>query len=210
MDTLNAAEVYEFDLDGGRVCLDFVNTLGSTSGEHLTSYHDLVAFAQQSQLITRDEANGLQKTAMDAPRDAGRVFVRAIRLREALRTVFEAVAAERPVPQSGVRILNEELGNALHHARVVDEADGQFSWGWTPSEELERLLWPIARSAADVLTSDQERSKVRECGASDCRWLFLDTSKNRSRQWCSMSSCGNREKARRHYERVKEKRRRTA
>ena len=65
------------------------------------------------------------------------------------------------------------------------------------------MLWPISRAAADLLVSDTERRKVRQCGAGDCEWLFLDTSKNRSRQWCSMQCCGNREKARRHYQRVR-------
>src|SRR3989442_8269959 len=68
------------------------------------------------------------------------------------------------------------------------------------------LIWPIARSAADLLTSDEQRQLVRECGAPDCLWLFLDTTKNRSRQWCSMQSCGNREKARRHYQRLRAQR----
>jgi predicted RNA-binding Zn ribbon-like protein len=42
---------------------------------------------------------------------------------------------------------------------------------------------------------------VGECEGEGCSWLFLDTSRNRSRRWCSMEDCGNRAKARRHYER---------
>ena len=42
---------------------------------------------------------------------------------------------------------------------------------------------------------------VRECGASDCAWLFLDTSKNHHRRWCDMTRCGNRAKVRRFYAR---------
>src|SRR5256885_1943109 len=68
------------------------------------------------------------------------------------------------------------------------------------------LIWSITRSAADLPTSDEQRQLVRECGAPDCLWLFVDTTKNRSRQWCSMQSCGNREKARRHYQRMRERR----
>jgi len=43
--------------------------------------------------------------------------------------------------------------------------------------------------------------RVRECDGAACTWLFLDQSRNRSRRWCSMESCGNRAKARRHYHR---------
>ena len=49
---------------------------------------------------------------------------------------------------------------------------------------------------------------VRICGADDCLWIFLDTSKNRTRRWCDMKQCGNRMKARRFYERQKDERRR--
>jgi predicted RNA-binding Zn ribbon-like protein len=68
---------------------------------------------------------------------------------------------------------------------------------------MDAPLWGVTRSAADLLTSDTERPLVRECSAEDCHWLFLDTTRNRSRQWCSMKSCGNRQKARRHYQRVR-------
>jgi predicted RNA-binding Zn ribbon-like protein len=43
--------------------------------------------------------------------------------------------------------------------------------------------------------------RVRECANHDCGWLFLDLSRNRSRKWCDMSSCGNRAKVRRFRER---------
>ncbi|HXO42658.1 MAG TPA: CGNR zinc finger domain-containing protein, partial [Thermoanaerobaculia bacterium] len=57
-------------------------------------------------------------------------------------------------------------------------------------------------SAAELLTSDKWR-RVRECAGSDCTWLFLDRSRNRSRRWCAMQTCGNRAKARRHYRRAR-------
>jgi len=54
-----------------------------------------------------------------------------------------------------------------------------------------------------VLTGEA-LARVRECGGTACNWLFLDESRNRSRRWCSMESCGNRAKARRHYHRSRE------
>jgi predicted RNA-binding Zn ribbon-like protein len=68
-----------------------------------------------------------------------------------------------------------------------------------------RILWTVARSAAELLTSDH-LGAVRVCAGSGCGWLFLDLSRNRSRRWCAMSDCGNREKARRHYQRVRQAR----
>jgi predicted RNA-binding Zn ribbon-like protein len=60
------------------------------------------------------------------------------------------------------------------------------------------MLWPVVRDAADLLTS-KELNRVGRCADERCGWLFVDTSRNRSRRWCSMESCGNRAKARRHY-----------
>ena len=200
------ATEYVFDLDAGRVCLDFVNTLSSTSGDHLNSYRDLLAFARQANLLTRSETNRLHSVGVMDPKDAAQVLARAKRLRAALRGIFSAVAADQPVDLADLGVLNNELAIGLGHARVGLAGETGYGWEWGPPVDLDAPLWQIARSAADLLTSDDERSLVRECGASDCHWLFVDTSKNRSRQWCSMSSCGNREKARRHYQRLRERR----
>ncbi|MBI4413448.1 MAG: CGNR zinc finger domain-containing protein, partial [candidate division NC10 bacterium] len=78
-----------------------------------------------------------------------------------------------------------------------------FAWRWTgDGQRLDRMLWAVTRSAADLLTSG-ELAAVRECEAETCAWLFMDRSRNRSRRWCDMKACGNRAKARRHYERKK-------
>ena len=66
------------------------------------------------------------------------------------------------------------------------------------------LLAPALWSAGDLLTGPQ-LARVRECANDKCLWLFLDESKNGTRRWCSMSACGNRAKAHRHYLRSKEK-----
>jgi predicted RNA-binding Zn ribbon-like protein len=187
---------YVFDLDGGRLCLDFANTHSLRTGEHLNTYADLLAFARQSGVITPDQQKRLQGAS-----DEG-VLRRAHALRSALFGIFSAVAAGREPPQAHMEVFNAALAGALSQARLVPRGD-EFGWGWA-SLSPEFPLWEVVRSAADVLTSPDVR-KVRECGAAECRWLFIDTSKNRSRQWCSMQSCGNREKARRHYERTRVK-----
>jgi predicted RNA-binding Zn ribbon-like protein len=196
---------YQFDLDGGRACLNFTNTHDS-AGEHLTAYPDLLAFAAQSMLVTPQDAAWLHAEALREPVRAEGVIVRAHRLREAIYGIFSAVAAGEAPRESYVDQLNVELAATLQHARVLPAwsiADAGrepiYRWGWVGGS-LDLPLWPITRSAADLLTDDHERRRVRECGGADCRWLFLDSSKNQTRQWCSMRSCGNREKARRHYQ----------
>jgi predicted RNA-binding Zn ribbon-like protein len=196
---------FVFDLDAGIVCLDFVNTRSATSGDHLNVFAALIAFARQSHLLTQFEADRLHAQAASSPAQAETTLERARRLRRALFRIFSTVAADGQPSPADLDVLNEEIGASLSHASVRVTDDGAFDWTWS-GDGIDRVLWPITRSAADLLTSDTERPKVRECGAGDCRWLFLDTSKNRSRQWCSMQSCGNREKARRHYQRLKARR----
>jgi predicted RNA-binding Zn ribbon-like protein len=187
-----------FELDAGRPCLDFANTHDSAS-EHLNTYADLVAFALQSHLITRDDADWLHAAADADPSAARAVLQRSLELRAAIYAIFSSCAAQRVPAEPELQDLNAELPASLCHARVVPDGSG-YGWGWT-QPELETPLWSITRSAADLLTSDADRARVRQCGGLDCHWLFMDTSKNRSRQWCSMTSCGNRAKARRHYQR---------
>lgn len=94
-----------------------------------------------------------------------------------------------------------EDGDGRH---VPGDAAGRFAWSWADEPlDLEMPLWPIARSAAELLTSPAALPTLRLCASERCAWLFLDTSRNGSRRWCSMRTCGNRAKARRHHARVR-------
>jgi predicted RNA-binding Zn ribbon-like protein len=193
-----------FDLTGGYLCLDFANTLDNRTGERrqelLNSYRDLVAWGEQARIVTDKEARQLLEEEEKHPADAAVVLQHAIILREALYRILEK-AVEDVVPEKpDLLILSEALAQGMAQAQIVAEGDG-FSWGWVAKEEaLASILWIVARSAAELLTSEL-RPGVRLCAADDCGWLFLDTSKNHSRRWCNMKSCGNRAKARRYIER---------
>jgi len=128
------------------------------------------------------------------------VFVRAVGLREAVYGIFSALARQRTPGAGDLAGLNDELRRALIHQTVEPCGDG-FDWAWEESAEaLDPMLWPVARSAADLLVS-AEAVQVRECAAPSCSWLFVDRSRSRRRKWCDMAVCGNRAKARRHYRR---------
>jgi predicted RNA-binding Zn ribbon-like protein len=132
---------------------------------------------------------------------ANDVLQQAITLREATYRIFSNVAAVHPPAPDDLGILNVALPDAMSHLQVVALPTG-FTWDWTASlDALDQMLWPVVRSAADLLTSD-DLDRVREC-ADDrgCGYLFIDRSRNRSRRWCSMESCGNRAKVVRYLER---------
>ena len=85
---------------------------------------------------------------------------------------------------------------------MVREGD-KFVWHWRdPEASLESVMWVIVRSAAELLHF--RRFAVRTLlRRENCRWFFVDRTKNHGRRWCEMRVCGNRDKARRHYQRSK-------
>jgi predicted RNA-binding Zn ribbon-like protein len=193
---------FQFDLSGGHLALDFANSISRRDSpektvDRLNSYSDLISFAQQTTILVSEEAEAVQRKAESQPRHAAQLLRVAIALREAMFRVFLARADGKSVPAADLKLLDETAIDALAHRHIV-AANGGYQWQWEDDPRLERILWPIAESAAKLLTSP-DLKKIRECDASDCYWLFLDNSRNRSRRWCTMSACGNREKARRHY-----------
>jgi predicted RNA-binding Zn ribbon-like protein len=201
-------EPYRFEFIGGEPCLDFTNTVGgdrrTTTTEHLHGYGELVAWARQGELLTPAQARALLLRAQREPAGAAEALRDALELREALFDIFFALSGgKRPAPER-LEVLNRALAEALRHRRVV-QSGRTFSLGWDGSDDLRRMLWPVALSAAELLAG-QGGAPVKLCGmweASGCGWLFVDESRNGSRRWCSMKDCGNRAKARRHYHRVK-------
>jgi predicted RNA-binding Zn ribbon-like protein len=196
---------------GGRLSLGFANTADWHASDHpvefLTSYSDLVAWSQRVGILTDHQAQRLLKKAARRPEDTTAVLERAIALREAIYRIFSAISRGRPPQAADLATFNAELSRALAQSRIVSTAE-VFVWDWTGAEEaLDRMLWPVVHDAADLLTSE-ELYRVGQCADDRCGWLFLDTSRNRSRRWCSMEDCGNRAKARRHYERKRAVRRR--
>lgn len=192
-------------LVGGRLCLDFCNTTRDRTGspeERISDYAELVGWSWRAGILNGEEAARLKRMARRSPTEALTVVERAIALREATHQVFSAAAAGRRVQGDALELLNAELGRAMARSQVV-AADGSFTWVWSEGgRALDSMLWPIARSAADLLTGG-DLSAVRQCSGHACGWLFLDTSRNRTRRWCEMRICGNRAKARRHHERVR-------
>jgi predicted RNA-binding Zn ribbon-like protein len=196
---------------GGWLCLDFVNRgdprHAADRRDFLDSYPALVAWGRHAGAIGPAQGERLLAAASGDAGQARRVLDRAVRLREALYPILARVAGRQPparqdLDQLNAELdqLNAELGEAMRHLRVAWSAAG-FSWEWDAGPALDQVLWPVVWSAADLLARGPLH-RIRECpGAGNCGWLFLDLSKNASRRWCDMRSCGNRAKVRRHYAR---------
>ncbi len=193
-----------FELTGGRLCLDFANTIDSRPTERpkelLGSYSDLLAWSVQAGALQPADAGRLVRRAVRRAPEAERVLARAREIRKAIFEVFSGSAGGRRPRPEALAVLERALPGALSRLRLVP-VKGGFNWDWLQEEDaLDAMLWPVVKSAADLLTSE-ELKRVRECAADNCAWLFIDGSKNGTRRWCDMTVCGNRNKARRFYER---------
>jgi predicted RNA-binding Zn ribbon-like protein len=201
---VKARRTVHFEITGGNLALDLANTRERRPTpqplEHLQRYEDLVAWAVQADAVRAEEGATLRTWAARRPRAARAALGRALQLREAIFTVFSALAGGRPLPAGALARLNRALPATLSRLRLAARAKGA-SWTWTEAPHLDRILWPVLRAAALLLTS-AEGGRVRECAARDCAWLFIDRSHNRTRRWCNMTVCGNREKARRFQRRA--------
>src|SRR5215203_3121399 len=194
-----------FELRGGVVCLDFVNTVGwrftDRPIEYLRSYEDLLDWGRQAGLLAPEETEGLTRQATLDPEGSQETLSRALALREAIHRLISRAVAGEAKDESDLSALNRELSIALSRLRVIP-AGGAYGWGWDRSQDdggslLDSPLWPVAQSAAELLTSPK-LARVKVCAGEGCGWVFLDESRNASRVWCDSRDCGNRERVRRH------------
>jgi predicted RNA-binding Zn ribbon-like protein len=194
---------------GGRLCLDFANTvngrLTSSPEDLLAAVEDLAVWGRRMGLLSEVDAATFVDAASASPREAAVAHARAVDLREDLYGVFVAIATGERPPASQVRSLMDIYRASLASAELVAGTDGP--WQWQPSAtddplQLVWLVWPVIHSALDLLTS-VDLPRLRRCAGADrgCAGLFVDETRNGIRRWCSMDGCGSRAKMRRLYAR---------
>ncbi len=188
---------------GGSLSLDFVNTEAwrgnvPQRGERLTGYGEIALWAGHVGILGRAGVKRLMEEASQRADAAAAVLATALGLRDALGRILTAPARTAP---DDLAVLNAVLARAPTRTGLAATGSG-FAWTMTETDPLEQPLWPVVWDAAELLVSGRAE-RVGCCSDPDCAWVFLDTSRNRSRRWCSMADCGNRNKARRHYERAR-------
>jgi len=188
-----------FQLIAGHPTLDFVNTLDwrfrkSGSEELLKSYDDLLRFTEQSKLLSPSQTKRLRRAVKKST--ANIVLIRCIEFREAIAQVLYSILNKRSPSATQMKILERHLKEVQLH-QSLDWKNAQLGWRFSEASNVAVLpLWLLSRSTSDLMISEQ-MLRLRSCDNQECRWLFLDTSKNHTRRWCDMKLCGNRMKARR-------------
>lgn len=196
------------EIVGGHPAVDFVNTVHSWVDPVLRDYLQtpahLIGWCLHMGLIGAADARRLMRLA---PKEGNRLLEEARALREAIYGVLSARLDGRQ-NDAALALLNRTLEKTARWRRLEDEKDG-FAWRHRVKAGRSRsLLSPIAFAAAELLTSP-ELARLKACSPPEgCGWLFLDRSRNASRTWCSMKTCGNVAKLRRY--RARQSRRKNA
>ncbi|MDT0614164.1 CGNR zinc finger domain-containing protein [Streptomyces sp. DSM 40712] len=174
-----------YRFDPGALCLELLTTGGPGAyarWEVLYEPADLAAWADRSRL---PDGLDLAVDRADVERARG--------LRDALFLLTADRAHGRPLRPAHLDVVNAAAAEPPLVTRI--EPDG--TRGWAPGATGTRLLSTVAHDAIELFTGPYAE-RIRECGAPDCRLLFVDTSRPGRRRWCSMEHCGNREKVRAH------------
>ena len=173
----------------GAAALELCNTFagwGEDAGrEYLLSYEHLVVWARERGLVGAGEVTEIAREARARPTEAARVLARA----RGLRAAFYAVAAGEATDEDRAAVAREvEL--AASSARLEWRSQGA---AWTLPATLELPLLAAARQIGSFVL---DPVRIGRCPGRRCGWLFADP--RGRRRWCSMATCGNRAKARRH------------
>jgi predicted RNA-binding Zn ribbon-like protein len=197
----------EYRTKTGWLCLDFANTVewhaSSSPVETLNTYADLIEWSANRGIVSGDAKDVLLRKSEEKPIEAQAVLQKAREVRENIYQILSDTAHGNPIKISDLKGLNKALASTLSHSRLAPH-EGGLRWEWdSRSDKLDSVIWPVVKSAVDVLTSEGI-NRVGQCADErGCGWLFWDSSRNRSRRWCDMSDCGNRAKVRRFYAKKK-------
>ena len=201
---MNDPHAGSLSLIGGVLALDFANTAaGRGSGrpfDHLRAPADLLAWAAHAGVVSGPAAARC-RTAVEADAGGAEALLRkGLQLREAIHRTAAAIAGKGTPAEADLDLVNEAARRALGPATLAPGRSGHYGFDFSEAPPEAAILGPIAWSAVGLLeTAPFDRIKI--CPGDGCGWLFLDQSKNNSRRWCDMATCGNRLKGRRHRER---------
>lgn len=198
-------EAKRFLFVGNHPCLDLINTQLIVKGEPkdlLESVDDLCSWLRQARLLTASQGEFAQ--AHPHNEKAEFLLERARTFRATLRILAERVAAGKAVPDSAVGTINQFLAQRPGYTELVRTKEGFKRRFHSLATQPMELLAPLLETASDLLGSGRLRF-IKKCANAACILYFLDTTKNHTRNWCSMQLCGNRMKVAAHYRRSRSK-----
>ncbi len=178
-------------LQGGALSLDFANTVDWTEDDQEIPATDA--------LLEPDSLERWGARLEVAGRPGGAEELELARgLRTALHHVFSALARDQQPDQFSLSRLRFAYAQAVAAGTLTVRENGSFGLDWR-EDEPRRVRFAVAADAIALLADPARIARLHRCPGRACGWIFLDMSGRR--RWCSMATCGSREKMRRMYER---------
>jgi predicted RNA-binding Zn ribbon-like protein len=189
------------------IALSFNNTVSwqadGPANDRLETFSDLLTWAGATDLLAPAEIAALQEPATRDPWAAAAALAQTRELRTVLHQILAALARHQEPEPITLRAFSQALRVAAGQLALTWR-DGRLAWGHQGEVAPETIVHRIAWAAAQFMTSS-ELARLGLCANPECGWMFLDSTRNHSRRWCSMQDCGSRAKARRYYRRRKAK-----
>jgi predicted RNA-binding Zn ribbon-like protein len=186
---------------GNQLCLDFINTEMIVNGKATDLFDtaaDFLAWLTEARVLTASDAKEQLKKWTGS--EASQLLDQARHFRTVIRRTAERIVSGKAVQAETVETINHVLKARAGYAQIV-RVNGRFERRFQAERsDASSVLVPIAEAASELLCSG-DLSLVKKCRNAGCILYFYDTTKNRTRQWCSMSICGNRMKVAAHYRR---------
>jgi predicted RNA-binding Zn ribbon-like protein len=183
------------------LCLEFADTRfwrgTDRPTETLNAPGDLPAWCGTTGALDPASVQAIDARWKETPAHAASAFAEALALRETIYGIFSATARGAAPRADDLAIFNKALDRAPRRTRLQPTETG-YAWRIDRPRAAPGILAAVLWSGGDLL-AEPGRLRVRQCANPRCQWLFLDDSKSGTRRWCSMSACGNRAKAHRHY-----------
>jgi predicted RNA-binding Zn ribbon-like protein len=185
-------------LYGETLCLDYANSVSwSSEDEHADP--DATDVLRTADMLGR-WGRRLGLLSDDAKPASEAELRRARALRDAVHRLFASIGHAANPSADDIALLRASYVEAVDQAALLPGAVSyQLAW---PAQDPRRVRYAVATDAIDLLRDPERLRRVSHCPGRDCGWLFLNISGRR--RWCSMSTCGSREKMRRLHRRRKE------
>ena len=182
---------------GDTLCLDFTNSASWTQDD------DLFDPTQMDVLRTPDMLTrwGRRLGLLDDGTLADTAELRRVRtLRGAIHRAFASISHGQDAAEPDIAVLMRDYAGAAKHAVLIPRSPA-YQLGWS-AHDMRAVRHAVAADAVRLLEDPGRLPRVSLCPGRDCGWLFLNVSGRR--RWCSMSTCGSREKMRRLYQRQRQ------
>lgn len=184
----------KISLDGGLLCLDFINTVSgymvNDPINYLTNEYEWLTWLKRVKLV-EDGFGNFEKDSFN--------INEILQVREMLYQLFIHYVEEQTIPDKVLTLFNKYCKRMNKHLTIIPDGKEIREILFFDQQSANAYLLPIMRSAKDMLLST-ELKNIKVCP--NCGWIFLDKTKNNARRWCNMKACGNKMKTQKYYRKM--------